>query len=84
MSDKSQLITEPGKFEGEPTWVPEWWDLGMHGCADEDVNGVWKFYLGDEDREANPDFADYNTLYLWEDDQGFVHHDLDWRTDHGR
>ena len=76
LNDQGRII-DPGKFEGEPWWVLHFWSAGLDGGADEDVDGVMKFRLSYDDREDYPELADYDTLWIWEDNQGFVHHDAD-------
>lgn len=71
-------ITQPGKFEGEPTFAPFYWNLAMEGFADSDNGEVFKFkFSGSELASLDPVLKDWlgtrRTLHLWEDSQGFVH-----------
>lgn len=66
-------ITSPGKFEGEPRYVPYLWDQIMRGGADEDDGSTLKFIINDEDRAIYQELAGVEYVRLWEDDVGFVH-----------
>ena len=79
----NDVIRDPGKFEGEPSFVPELWDMVMDGGMDDE------FYDGDKpvavfmiDNELRTKFpaafgpdGSYSVAYailLYEDSQGFV------------
>lgn len=66
-------IVSPGKFEGEPVYVPAYWDLGLEGGADLDDGGAFVFQIDASDVERWPELRDVKTLRLVEDDNGFVH-----------
>jgi hypothetical protein len=68
------LITSPGKFEGQPVYVPHYWDLGLEGSADEGDEDGFTFKLDASDVERWPELAGVKTLRLAESDFGFVHH----------
>lgn len=66
-------IEHPGKFEGELLHVPELWDKGLEGFADEDESEAFVFNLTPED------YSDFPTIpigcvriVLHESDNGFV------------
>ena len=73
-------ITNPGKFEGEPIFVPALWDMALEGFSDETVeeDGVEVslfHFSGDEGillgllcGEGKP----ISEVRIWETDQGFV------------
>jgi hypothetical protein len=67
------IITDLGKFEGEPRYVPYYWDCALQGMYAEDVAGVF-FMPFDRD-----DYAKFNELEgeygiaLEESEQGFVY-----------
>ena len=62
-------ITSPGKFEGEPIWVPAFWP-----DADQADDGTCYVILMAEDHEAWPELMpETYAVVLWEDDQGFVY-----------
>lgn len=69
----SSRITQPGKFEGEPLWVPEFWRAGMEGMSDDDDGEYYGFMLSDSDREKWPGLAGCTRVALREDAAGFVH-----------
>jgi hypothetical protein len=74
-------ITQPGKFEGEPTYVPVLWEMALDGRQDEDLwdaeTQLSAFHVTPELRDlmgAELIPAEYlgHTIMLWETDQGFV------------
>lgn len=75
-TDEHGKIANPGKFEGEPLYVPYFWEAYLNGCADEDDGDVLVFHIEEEDRKEFPELASYNKVSLWEDDCGFVSCDL--------
>jgi hypothetical protein len=72
----TNIICSPGKFEGEPTYVPDYW-RDSDGCdetIDDDDTPVSVFILGEKDRTTiGPDADGQHALLLWEDGNGFVH-----------
>jgi hypothetical protein len=76
------IITSPGKFEGEPRWLPHFYELILESCDDglepgPDGTMVSTFFITDEDRANHPDFpADKCRLQVWCDTQGFVRYEL--------
>ena len=78
MAQRSQMITAPGKFEGEQDHVPYFWDLYLDGGADEielfgDDGEVLKFYINDDDVAHYPALKGLIYIKLAEDTNGFVH-----------
>jgi len=71
---KHGLITDPGKFEGEPIFAPYYYSLGLEGWASADEDGIYEFDVDDEDREAFPALKDVSVVFLTESDDGFVWH----------
>lgn len=70
-------IKAPGKFEGEPLYVPAFWELSGDGAADTlDWPGDTPTYLieiDDSDRTEYPELSkDTVAVHLQESDQGFV------------
>lgn len=80
------VIVSRGKFEGEPVYVPAFWQLALEGGFD-DVETVgegefaevhtFAFKIDASDVERWPELAGVRTLRLWEDDNGFVHHGVE-------
>ena len=77
---KAGRIVSPGKFEGEPAFVPTLWQSGLEGCAD--VDSGEEYFFGYEcQHDADVDHPGIwpflgrkaGTVILSEDDQGFVH-----------
>lgn len=70
------MIMTPGKFEGEPDWLPELWERALDGDSDDTLydgdTPIDVFYLNPELRaRTDADDMDYAIL-MWETDQGFV------------
>jgi len=76
-----ELISEPGKFEGEPFYVPYLWDLVLDGKGeivdnpDRPDTTMDQIELTDEDKMRYPELVGYDYALLWEDDNGFVYCD---------
>jgi hypothetical protein len=75
----SGRITSPGKFEGEPLYVPALWQLAMEGFQDDTMEiGTILYEIFSIDSEVESAFADYSLkragdyILLWSDDNGFV------------
>ena len=79
------IIQDPGKFEGEPVAIPDYWYQCLAGAYDEDLidsdyEAYYVIYLDDEDRtrlnlgkgQHDETFA----LVMWEDEQGYVYHEI--------
>lgn len=67
------IIRNPGKFEGEPIYVPYFWGVYMDGGADEDEGGTLKFKITAEDRKAFPELGKkQKVIRLYESENGFV------------
>lgn len=73
-------IKEPGKFEGEPDYIPYYWDLRLSGGGDEtlyddDDVPIELFRLGPDDPPVQCGHAKAgDILILQETRQGFVGH----------
>ena len=65
-----------GKFEGEPRFVPYFWESGLDGCSDEDytdeTGAVYAFDVDDRDKKLFPELSEIKRIELREDEQGFV------------
>ena len=72
------IVTEPGKFEGEPTYVIGLWDAVLEGASDEEIVAGFVTYsfvrTTEEEQQVNPDLKGIYGVALWEDGNGFVHH----------
>lgn len=67
------VITSPGKFEGEPIYVPYFWDEYLEFGADEDQHNILVFIVNEEDRDQFPELKVGDRIGLIQDDQGFIH-----------
>jgi hypothetical protein len=65
-------IASPGKFEGEPLFVPYFWDCYLNGGADGDDGETLMFEVTNEDRKEFPELVNIYRVFLWEDSNGFV------------
>lgn len=80
-TDEYGVIVNPGKFEGEPSWVKQLWDRALSGFSDETVHDgsmaidAFKLDAGLAaltGLDASPD----HYICLWSDDNGSVNHML--------
>lgn len=74
---EAKRIREPGKFEGEPDWVPAFWDAVLEGSEDFSCYGpdgvlYAAVNVTAEDLKDWPSLKDIHSVVIWEDDQGFV------------
>ena len=72
------VIKSPGKFEGQPLYAPYFWDLMLEGGGftyENEEEGVveTEFVVEQGDLDEFPELKDYDRVYIWDDDQGFVH-----------
>lgn len=78
---RAGVIVAPGKFEGEPIYVPYFWDLVLDGNSndtiDDDGNLYSEILISREDRERFPEIPEGSKIVLWEDSNGFVHHSVE-------
>lgn len=71
--DEHGRIRNPGKFEGEPLFVPHFWDVFMDGCHDDEAeDGAVIFFVTDEDRAEFPELGTQAKVTLFQRDDGFV------------
>lgn len=67
------IIRSPGKFEGEPVYVPYFWNAALEGGGgDEDDGELIIFNVTADDRETWPELAGVERIKLLETDVGFV------------
>lgn len=68
-----------GKFEGEPEYVEDYYNLSMDGADESYINeydnqvDVFKINPGDPGFD---EIGHYSHIAIWEDDHGFVYHRL--------
>jgi hypothetical protein len=70
--DEHGIIRSPGKFEGEQSYVPYFWDIFLNGGADRDDGRVLGFDVTAEDKALFPKLRKRRTVKLYERDDGFV------------
>lgn len=66
------IIRSPGQFEGEPLYLPHFWEIYLNGFADRDNGRVLGFDVTVEDKEQFPELKRRRTVKLYQDDQGFI------------
>lgn len=62
----------PGKFEGEPPYVPYFWDAFLNGLQDSDDGKILVFNVTAEDKAIFPELRRRRAVKLMQSDQGFV------------
>jgi hypothetical protein len=72
MPNQSTIIREPGKFEGEQTYVPHFYEVYLNGWTDYEKGNCIGFKVEKEDREKFPALKGKRTVWLWLRDDGFV------------
>ena len=74
---KNGIIVSPGKFQGETSDIPVWWEQVIEGNHDQEIeigSLIWHIFIfTDEDKIDMPEYAEDYGIALCEDDQGFVH-----------
>lgn len=75
-NDYCEMVSKPGKFEGEQPYIPYFWQQYLNGWENETVydNDVqYSLYeIENEDRIIFPELKDIFGIALWEDNNGFV------------
>ncbi len=75
------MVKRPGKFEGEPCWVPYYYELLLDGDGEchctcpEDSDSCdcpTVFSVDEQERALFPELTDVWQVTVWEDSQGFV------------
>jgi len=66
------MSSESGKFEGEPGYVPEFWDRALQGLADNQEDNVYSFTITEDDVRKYPELVVGQKLLLSESTDGFV------------
>lgn len=70
-------VSRPGRFEGEPRWVPYFYDQATGGCADGFGEEYDWFRIGQEDINIFPELHGHKSVILTYSDDGFVYGELD-------
>jgi diphthamide synthase subunit DPH2 len=73
----SDIIKDPGKFEGEPTYAPHFYDIVMNGFEfDSVIDGDTQYSactVDADDVAKFPALESVDLVVLWSDSQGFVY-----------
>jgi len=74
--DSRGVIQSPGKFEGEPLYVPHYWDMSGDGSCDmltwSDGSTVYVVTLDATDYAEWPELTGVHALAMQESESGFV------------
>ena len=82
--DENQCVSDLGRFEGEPAYVPYCWQFYLDGFEDDTVycgSDHYSVYFVDNEMRAKfPDLLTFDpygnhfdfAIVLWQTDQGFV------------
>ena len=74
-TDTNDVITSPGKFEGEHLSIAYFWECAMEGdtiTAWDGTTPIFFFPITTSDLELFPDLKDRYGLALYETESGFV------------
>jgi hypothetical protein len=66
------IVSHPGKFEGENAYIPFYWNEYLNGCADDDDGEILTFNVEQGDKVIFPELEGIEQVKLMETDQGFV------------
>ena len=73
LKDYKDIVSNPGKFEGEQPYVPYFWEIFLECGADEDDGFCMIFNVTDEDRAFFLGyFGNKEKVVLYEDVDGFI------------
>lgn len=64
------------KFQGEPEYVPDFWERAQKGLAEEVDGTVFRFTITPEDAEKYPELKIGMRLLIAESTDGFVFHKI--------
>jgi hypothetical protein len=72
------IIVSPGKFEGEPYWMPTLYDMVLGGMADESIHDgstAYDAFKIDSNLSILTGLKVQDAyLVIWSDDNGFINH----------
>ena len=76
---KHGRILSPGRFQNEPEWITELWDLILSGMSDVSLHDGSTAYDAFEIDQEIADLTGYRPregsyVVIWSNDQGFVTH----------
>ena len=70
---KAGVIRSPGKFEGEPVYVPHFYAVWLDGFATYEEDGSYHIEVCDDDRKQFPELGAAKKVFIIETDNGFVY-----------
>lgn len=71
------MVSRPGKFEGEPRWVPYFYGQMLDGCSSECGEDWDSFDIEAEEYKLFPELQGHKVVLLTYCDSGFVYGTLD-------
>ena len=71
------IIQDPGRFEGEPIYVPYFVDFYMNGDPGDYDGEVNVYDIEPEDIRQFPELEPFKSISIWVSDQGFWYHELE-------
>jgi hypothetical protein len=78
---KSGIIQSPGKFEGEPVYIPYFFELILKGMQDTTVYQggmpIDGFKITPDDIDTFPELGKIKEIAIWQRSDGSVCHDTD-------
>jgi hypothetical protein len=66
------IVSRPGKFEGEKAYVPFYWNEFLAGGADDDDGKILTFNVQSGDINIFPELKDIKQVKIYEREDGFV------------
>jgi len=74
LNSKGTRIMSPGKFEGEPTYAPHFYELWLDGSYDRLLEGnAALFNITPDDLAEFPSLDGVGAVVTWETEQGFCY-----------
>ena len=67
-----EMVKQPGKFEGQPRFIPYFYDLVLDGGGYIDDTTA-EIEITSEDVKLFPELKGYDKVVLYEDNDGFVY-----------
>ena len=67
-----EIVSYPGKFEQEASYIPYFWDQYLNGGADDSNGDVLSFTVSADDQAIFPELELGQTIKLIENTYGFV------------
>ena len=66
------IIKNPGQFDGEPIYLPHYWDIYLNGGADRDNGQIIGFDISADDKLEFPELKNRRTIRMIQTESGFI------------